>query len=389
MNPSIYRQLDAPFVRIGTESVKWDLLGQFGNPDALPMWIADMDFPTAPGIIEGLMARTAHGAFGYTLGEDRDKQATADWFKTRHALDISPEDIHFCPGVVDALYHVLKALFVPGSRIVVQPPVYKPFYDMAKKAGMKVLENPLMQTESGWKMDPDGLEEIFRQGADGLILCSPHNPVGRVWTRRELADLADLCARYGVRIISDEIHADFELKGAVHTCILSLPRASSAVQLVSATKTFNLAALRHSAIFCRDRHTAALIESRLAEVMTDVNLYGRLATRLAYETGAEWLDTLLEYLTEGRDLLENGINETGVLKASHSEGTYLCWVDCRALGMENDALKEWFIKTAGIVPNEGTFFGQAGNGFVRLNFATRHDNIREAVRRIQEAVKNK
>lgn len=387
MDPKLYTRFDAPFVRTGTESVKWDTLEQQGNADALPMWIADMDFATAPGIIDGLNARTQHGAFGYSMGEDRDRRALINWLAARHECTVTPEDILFCPGVVDALYHTLKALFPAGSRILVQPPVYRPFYMMTEKAGMQVVENPLAETENGWEMDFADLEKKLSSGVSALILCSPHNPVGRIWTRAELEQLVRLCNRYDTLIISDEIHADFELDGHAHSCILSIPGAEDAVQLVSATKTFNLAALRHSAILCREENRRAAIKARLDEVMTDVNLYGRLATRLAYETGAEWLDTLLVYLARGRDILEEGINATGILHASHTQGTYLMWVDCRRPGMDNDELKQWFIRKVGIIPNDGAAFGNVGTGFIRLNFATQHANIREAVKRIQKAVR--
>ena len=387
MNAQIYASLDAPFERTNTESVKWDLRKEFGNASALPMWVADMDFPTAPGVIEGLTQRTAHGAFGYSIGLDKDKQALVSWFGRRHDCSFTSEDVLFCPGVVDALYHALKALFEKGSRIIVQSPVYKPFFTMCEKAGMQVIESPLINSSSGWKMDFEGLESLLKQGAQGLILCSPHNPVGRVWTREELETLAKLCEKYGTRIISDEIHADFELGNSKHTCILSLENAHNAVMLVSATKTFNLAALRHSAIIVKDAEARQKISARLDEAMVDVNLFGRLATRFAYEKGEEWLDTLNFYLTENRDALESGILSTGVLTPSHTEGTYLMWVDCRKLGLKNDALKKYFIEEIGIIPNDGCFFGANGEGFVRLNFATRRANIYEAISRIKKAVK--
>ena len=385
MNAEIYARFDAPFSRTDTESVKWDMRAELGNADALPLWIADMDFPTAEGVISGLSARTAHGAFGYSLGQDRDRQALTDWYASRHGCSFTPDDILFCPGVVDGLYHALCALYPKGSRIVIQPPVYGPFFSVCEKAGMQAVENPLVRKGGKWQMDFEGLEEIFKAGAQALMLCSPQNPVGRIWTKAELETLAALCRRYSVRIIADEIHCDFELEGK-HTNILSVPGAQDAIMLVSATKTFNLAALRHSAVVCRDEQARKKLSDRLSEVMADVNLFGRLATRLAYTTGAEWLDTLLVYLREGRDILERGILDTGRLLPTHVEGTYLMWVDCRALGLAGDALRDFFVKTAGVIPNEGKFFGPAGEGFVRLNFATCHENLREAVKRIKTAV---
>lgn len=376
---------DRPFSRENTESVKWDMREKFGNAAALPMWVADMDFPTSRHIIEGLTARVAHGAFGYSMGEDEDKKATVSWYTCRHGCAFTAEDILFSPGVVDSIYHILKACRKEGDKAVIQSPVYGPFRAMSEKAKMTVIENPLINENGYWKMDIPGLEDAFKQGAKTLILCSPHNPVGRVWTKEELTEVVRLCDKYGVLLISDEIHADFELGGSKHTCILSL-RENNTVQLISATKSFNLAALRHSAVICKDAALREKIKNQLSEVMADVNLFGRLATRLAYEGGEEWLDEMLVYLTEGRDILEKGIRDTGILVPSHVEGTYLMWVDCRALGMKNDALKEYFIREIGIIPNDGLFFGACADGFIRLNFATSHDNIRKAVSLIRKKV---
>ena len=376
---------DKPFSRENTESTKWDMRASFGNASALPMWVADMDFPTADCVIDGLTARTAHGAFGYSLGAEKDKAATIAWYARRHDCHFTEEDILFSPGVVDSIYHVLKACCAQGDMVAIQSPVYGPFRMMSEKAKMTIADAPLKNEDGVWKMDFDALEQAFIAGAKTLILCSPHNPVGRVWTRDELTRVVELCDKYGILLISDEIHADFELGGSKHICILNL-REKNTVQLISATKTFNLAALRHSAIIIKDAALREKVKAQLDEVMADVNLYGRLATRFAYEGGDEWLDSLLAYLTEGRDILEQGIRETGVLVPSHVEGTYLMWVDCRALGLHNDALKELFIREIGIIPNDGIFFGACADGFIRLNFATSHDNIRRAVELIRKKV---
>lgn len=381
----LYDAFDRPLNRENTESEKWDDRAAFGNAKALPLWVADMDFATVPEVIQGLSERTAHGAFGYNMSLARDKDALISWFSRRHDLSLTADSILFCPGVVDGIYHVLTALFDKGNRIVVQPPVYGPFFSMPKKAGMQVVENPLICEGGLWRMDLEGLEEIFKDGADALVLCSPHNPVGRIWTQEELKALCALCDRYGVTLISDEIHCDFELEGK-HTCLLSL-EAEKAVQLVSATKTFNLAALRHSAILCRDRDMLVKIKAQLDSAMVDVNLYGKLATRLAYENGDDWLDTLLVYLRENRDAMTAALGETGLLKLFPLQGTYLLWVDCTALGLGNEDLNRFFIQKAGVIPSEGTFFGTQGEGFIRLNLATQHACIREAADRINAALK--
>ena len=379
---------DAEFDRRNTESIKWDQCADFGNADALPMWVADMDFPTCDKVIKRMSDRVAHGAFGYTEIGDRDKAALINWYKRRHGLEISGDDIIFSPGVVDSINHIIDVLFEKGSRVVIQTPVYGPFMNTPRSLGMEIVENPLKRSFSSWEMDFDDLEAKLSAGAEAMILCSPHNPIGRIWTAEEIKKVCELCEKYGVLLICDEIHCDFELDNiGKHKSILSLTNYDKVIQLVSATKSFNLAALRHSAILCRNASIREKIAARMGKVNPEPNLFGVLATRAAYEEGDEWMNEINAYLAKGRDILEKGILETGKLVPTHTQGTYLMWVDCRALKLDNDALKEFFIKTVGIIPSEGAYFGSCGNGFVRLNFATRHANIEEAVRRIQKAVK--
>lgn len=384
MITELYNAFDRALDRSNTESLKWDARKEFGNPDALPMWVADMDFATAPCVIEGLTNRTLHGAFGYSTGEEKDRQALVNWMKNRHALDIAPEEIVFCPGVVDAIYHTLCSMLKTGDKVVIQVPAYGPFRSVTEKAKMQVVENPLVCVDGYWMMDLEGLEEAFKSGAQAFVLCSPQNPVGRIWKREELEAVTALCKKYNVLLICDEIHNDFELDGNKHTCILDVANGENAVQLVSATKSFNLAALRHSALICKNPDIRARIQERFNEVMCDVNLYGRLATRYAYEGGSEWMNALNLYITDNRNALEKAFRDTGLLIPSKVEGTYLMWVDCRALKLDNDALMELFVKKIGIIPTEGTFFGAVGNGFLRFNMGTRRANIDEAAARIRK-----
>ncbi len=387
MNTELYRGFDAAINRENTESVKWDARKSFGNADALPMWVADMDFVTPKGVIEGLKKRVEHGIFGYPTDPEPDRQALSEWLSTRHGCKVAPECALFSPGVVDSIYHVLRAMFPKGAKIVIQPPVYGPFRSMPERADMQVVENPLVCLNGEWKIDFDGLESLFKSGADALVFCSPHNPVGRIWRREELQTLVSLCNKYNIALISDEIHADFELRGHRHIPILAIEGAENAVMLVSATKTFNLAALRHSAIVVKNAKTREKISAVLGEVMADVNLFGRLATRFAYQTGGEWLDALNEYLTDGRDILLDGFAKIDGIDATKPEGTYLMWLDMRKLGMSDDELARFTTEKCGVILSGGTFFGQCGSGFMRLNFATRHANIKTALDRISAAVK--
>ncbi len=387
MDMNLYMQFHEPVNRVNTECIKWDNRAAFGNAEALPMWVADMDFKTADGIVDALVKRAQHGVFGYALESPRDKQAVVNWMKNRHNTHVEPEWILYSPGVVDSIYHVLNANFDKTARVVIQPPVYGPFSGMTNKAGMTLIENRLIEGENGWEMDLNGLEEIFKSGAEAMILCSPHNPVGRVWKKEELEKLVSLCNQYGVLLIADEIHADFELRGATHHSILSIPGGENAVVFISATKTFNLAAIRHSTILCANEDLRKKIAASLSSSMAEVNLFGRLATRAAYETGADWLDALNEYLSDSRDILMEGIERINGIRAHAPEGTYLMWLDCRELGLSDEALKDFFIHKCGIIPTNGPFFGTGGEGHMRLNFATTHKNILTALDRIEKAVK--
>ena len=387
MNHELYNRFDIPVNRMNTECIKWDNREAMGNKDALPMWVADMDFKTADGIVDALVSRAQHGLFGYPQDVEADKMATVNWMKTRHNCEIQPDWLLSSPGVVDSIYHILNAIADKGARVVIQPPVYGPFRMMSEKAKMQVIENPLIPGVGGYTIDFDHLEECFKNGADVLVFCSPHNPVGRVWTLEELSKIVSLCNQYSVQLISDEIHADFELRGVKHIPILSVPGADNAVMLISATKTFNLAALRHSEIICKNKTLRDKIAASLEGAMTDKNLFGKLATRAAYQTGAEWLDALTEYLTDGRDILYKGLNEIPGLTANRPEGTYLMWLDARPLGMGQDNLYQFFVKECGVIPTNGTFFGSQGQGFLRLNFATTHKNLETAIERIDKAVR--
>lgn len=387
MDMNMYMRFHEPANRVNTECIKWDMREKLGNKDALPMWVADMDFRTADGIVEAMTKRVQHGVFGYSMHAERDDLAVVNWMQKRHNCEIKSDWVLTSPGVVDSIYHCLNATCSEGARVVIQPPVYGPFSAMTNKAGMQVIENPLVRTENGWEMDFNGLEECFKKGADAFVMCSPHNPVGRVWKYEELKNVVELCSRYGVQLISDEIHGDFELRGAKHVSVLSIPGAEKAIQLISATKTFNLAALRHSTVLCRDEEIREKIKASMSRSMADVNLFGRIATRAAYETGWEWLDALNEYLSDTRDILMEHVGRIPGLSACAPEGTYLFWLDCRQLHMEDKALYSFFTEKCGVIPNRGTDFGAAGSGYVRLNFATSHKNVIAALERIEKAVR--
>lgn len=377
---------DEGVVREGTNCEKWDhRLRRFGSEDVLPMWVADMDFAAPQPVIDALARRVAHGAFGYTAITHEDYAAVTGWVKRRHGLDISEDAVLFSPGVVDSLCVSVASVTRPGDRVVVQTPVYGPFYNSVAAAGCSVRRNPLKETSEGWRMDLEDLEAAFKEGATVLMLCNPHNPVGRAWTREELEAACALARRYHVSVISDEIHADLEMPGYKTTPILSVE--PNAIQLISATKTFNLAALRHSSVLIPNPDIRARFQAEYSRRGIDgINLFGALAQRTAYTEGEAWLEELLPYIDENRRTVEAALEGTGIIP-SRLEATYLMWLDMRALNMDEAALKRFIIEKARLGLNEGSGFGAEGTGFMRLNLATPRKNIVEAMNRLTHALK--
>ncbi len=374
--------------RENTGCFKWDAREEvFSKADVLPMWVADMDFAAPECVVASIIRRARHGAFGYCINDPADTAALIAWMKRRHGVDVEPMNIFYTPGVVDSLNIAVAALGKPGEKAAVLTPVYGPFIRAVEKAEMRVEKCSLLETEEGWKIDFAKLEHIFKSGARMLLLCNPHNPVGRVWTREELEQIVQLTRKYKVTIISDEIHADLEMPGYKVTSILNVER--KAVALVSATKTFNLASLKHSSVLIPDEDMMVkFVNEYYKRGINGINLFGALAQRAAYEGGEEWLDALIEYLAGTRDMVEKFLREElPEVKCSRLEGTYLMWLDFRALGLEQDALRSLLIEEAGVGLSGGTDFGEEGAGFMRMNIATPRKNVERALRQIKCAIR--
>lgn len=374
--------------RIGTDCEKWDhRTAVFGTDDVLPMWVADMDFASPQPVIDALQKRVLHGAFGYTAFTDADYDAVINWEKRRHGLTVEKDAISFSPGVVDSLRIGVASFTKPGDAVIVQTPIYGPFYSSVEAAGCVIRRNPLLRTKDGWRMDFKDLEEAFKEGAKVLMICNPHNPIGRAWTRAELEEATALARRYGATVIADEIHADLEMPGYKVTPILTVE--PDALAFISATKTFNLAALRHSSVLIPnpDRRKA-FSENYHKRGINGLNLFGQLAQRVAYNEGEAWLDELLVYLDGNRQVVEKALAERiPQITCSRLEATYLMWLDMSALKMDSKALKAFCIEKARIGFSEGSFFGTEGSTFMRLNLATPRSNVEEAMSRLERAVK--
>ena len=385
--------LEAPVDRHGTNCEKWDLLGRYyGRDDLIAMWVADMDFRTVPQVREALIRRAEHAIYGYTDNSAAEREAEAGWLERRHGLKVETDWILYSPGVVDSLFFCVNALTKPEDAVLIQPPVYGPFYQSVKLYGRRLVESPLSYDASGWRMDFDDLERKFSSGVRMMILCSPHNPVGRVWTRDELKTLVDLALRHGVRIVSDEIHADFTFGGHRQTRILALDGAERcSVMLTSATKSFNLAGLRQSSIIVPDVALRKALSDELTRAhATSANIFGSIAQTIAYRCGDEWMDAVVEYVGENRDYTVGYLREhLPEIGCAPQEGTYLMWLDFSGLGLSHEAVMDLLINRAGVALNNGLFFGEAGRGWFRMNLATPRVNVERTLENISEAIRSR
>ena len=390
---SFYRQyLDAEVDRRGTNCEKWDRCAHYyGRENLLPMWVADMDFRTAPAIAEAIAKRAEHAIYGYTENSDAEKRAEQGWLRRRYGLEVEPDWILYSPGVVDSIFFCVRALTEKGDKIVIQPPVYGPFFRAVELFERTLVENPLLRTERGWEMDFDLLEKQFADGAKLMILCNPHNPVGRVWRRDELQRVVDLAAHYGVTVVADEIHADFNLGATPHTRILSLERSENCVMLTSATKSFNLAGLRQSSAIIPNAELRARVQAEIEKAHAGTpNIFGAIAQIAAYEYGDEWMDAVVEYVRENRDFAVDFIrSRIPQIRCEAQEGTYLMWLDCRNVGVSHEEFFRRLVEDAGVALNSGMDYGgEAGRGYFRFNLATRRANVELALTKIEEMVRS-
>ncbi|SFU51463.1 MalY/PatB family protein [Alicyclobacillus macrosporangiidus] len=383
---------DEPIERRGTASSKWDgLKDRYGVADAIPMWVADMDFKSPPEVVEALRRRVEHGVFGYTVRPDSYLEAIAGWQKARHGWSVDPAWICHAPGVVPAIGFLIDALTEPGDRVIVQPPVYYPFYRLLRQRDRQIVYNPLRCVNGRYEMDYDDLEARLAEGAKMLLLCSPHNPVGRVWSADELRRLGALCQRYGVLVVADEIHGDLVYRPHVHTPYASLGEAFAAqsVTCVAPSKTFNLAGLHTASVIIPNPELRRRYQEVIARAAVgSVNVFGLTATEAAYREGGPWLEALLSYLEGNLDLLTSFVAERmPELKVIRPEGTYLAWIDCRGLGISDpQALQAFWLREAKVAFDQGYIFGPGGEGFVRINVGCPRVQLKACLERMADAV---
>lgn len=377
--------LHQPLDRVGTDSVKWDGLERWFHvkSDVLPLWVADIDVRTAPSISEALAARAATGEFGYTMFAKEAQGAVSSWYGRRHGLDVNPEHVLFSSGVVPGLTHIVEALTKEGDGVVIQSPVYPPFHELVTGLKREVRDAPLKQVDSKYEMDFDALEDQMRQ-AKLFLLCSPHNPVGRVWTEAELARVVELARTYDVIIVADEIHADLTYPSQRHTAI---NRLDDRVITVSApSKAFNIAGLFASYIICPDdawRKRITQVQNKHHVLPTP---FANTAIIAAYtDVRAErWLDQLTAELEEQATYIVERLNtDLPLLKCFMPEASYLLWIDFAAFGLEPEARKKWLHEEVRVFLSPGVPFGASASTFERLNFGTSRTIVDEALDRIK------
>ena len=361
---------DKTIDRRATNSYKWDSAPE----GVLPMWVADMDFRTAPAIIDALQKRVAHGIFGYTRVPDAYYDAVTSWFSQRHGWDIDREWIIYTSGVVPAVSAVIKALTVPGDKVIVQTPVYNCFFSSIRNNGCEIVSNPLRRTADTYEMDFDALERcVADPRAKVMLLCNPHNPAGRVWTSDELTRLGNICLRNGVTVVADEIHCELVYQGFKYTPFASLSDAflHRSVTCVSPSKAFNIAGLQIANIVAFDNDLRSRIDKAInINEVCDVNPFGVAATIAAYNEGEEWLNQLVDYLHGNYEAMaEFCRRELPEFPITRLEGTYLVWMDCSSLGMPSDALEHALLDDARLWLNAGTMYGAEGEGYMRWNIA--------------------
>ena len=381
---------DKTIDRRATNSYKWDSAPE----GVLPMWVADMDFRTAPAIIDALQKRVAHGIFGYTRVPDAYYDAVTSWFSRRHGWDIDREWIIYTSGVVPAVSAVIKALTVPGDKVIVQTPVYNCFFSSIRNNGCEIVSNPLRRTAGTYEMDFDALERCAADPrAKVMLLCNPHNPAGRVWTPDELTRLGNICLRNGVTVVSDEIHCELVYQGFKYTPFASLSDAflHRSVTCVSPSKAFNIAGLQIANIVAFDNDLRSRIDKAInINEVCDVNPFGVAATIAAYNEGEEWLNQLVDYLHGNYEAMaEFCRRELPEFPITRLEGTYLVWMDCSSLGMSSDALEHALLDYARLWLNAGTMYGAEGEGYMRWNIACPRSVMLDGLNRFLNFVRSR
>lgn len=377
--------------RYNTRSIKWDMLDVvFQSKDVLPMWVADMDFKAPKEVNDALIKRAEHGIYGYTMIDNDVTDAVTNWVNRRHDWKINSEWLSFSPGVITSLHMALQAFTEINDKVLIQTPVYTPFYNVIKAHDREVVKNPLIFKDNYYTIDFDDFEIKLQSGVKAFILCSPHNPVGRVWKKEELEEMARLCIKYDVMILSDEIHADLIFPAEHHIPIASLSEdiAERTITCMAPSKTFNLAGLQGSFVITTDKKKRNMLLKQFEKqgIHNMLNTMANTALEAAYKYGEPWLEELMTILEDNKNYVTNMLESNTNLKVTRSEGTYLLWIDCSSLGLSSNELKDFMIQKAKVGLNAGIDYGEEGEQFMRMNIACPKSTVKEGVKRIIDAV---
>ena len=379
--------------RKGSSCIKWDGMQKFlGAGEALPMWVADMDFLTPGYITDAIVKKAKHGIFGYPLREESYFTSLMDWLHRRHQWKVERDWISFCPGVVPAVNIAVLAYTEPGDKIIVQPPVYFPFFTAVTDHKRTLAYNHLKMQNGRLCMDFENLETLAKDGAKMLILSNPHNPGGSVWAKDELTQMAEICLKYNVLIISDEIHCDLIYKPFKHTPVASLSHEISlqTITTVAPSKTFNLSGFSTASVIIENDSLRRKFIATLDHLhIGGGNIFGNIASEEAYTHGDIYVDELMDYLARNVETLEKFVSENlPQIKVIRPESTFLVWLDCTEMGLNDKDLNEFFLHKANVGFNPGIMFGPGGEGFMRMNIGCPVSTLIQGLMRIREAFTN-
>lgn len=384
---------DQPVSREDTNSVKYDLRKKlFGQADVIPMWVADMDFRVPPAVAEAIQQRASHEIYGYSIRPEAFYESAASWMERRHGWPIKREWMSFTPGIVPGVNLAIQALTEPLDKIMIQPPVYFPFFDAIKKNNRKLAENRLVLQDGRYFVDIEDFERHLQNGVKMFILSNPHNPGGSVWTRQELEEMGNLCVQYGATIIADEIHCDITFEGHYYTPMASISEAIAdhTVTFIAPSKTFNIAGLATSLGIITEQGMREQFNKMVDRLhIANGNIFGTVALQAAYNHGEEWLDQLLAYLEGNIRLIGHFTrNHLPGIEFIEPEGTYLAWLDCRELPLENERIHRFMVEKAQVGFNDGASFGKNGSGFQRLNFGCPRHTLQKVLENMEGAIRN-
>lgn len=382
---------DTPINRVGTNCVKHDrVVKEFGSKDVIPLWVADMDFATPDFIMDAIRHRCDHEVMGYPLTPEGWFNSIHAWLKRRYDWNVSSQETGFLPGIVAGVAFVVRCFTNPGDKILIQTPVYPPFFHIPRKNNREVVINPLRFEKDRFEIDFEDFELKAASGCKLFILCSPHNPGGRIWTKDELLRMTEICKRYNITIVSDEIHADLALPGQKHVPLATLVSDNDVkiITLMAPSKTFNMPGLGSSFYVIQHPELRSVFKHYLdGGELSNGNIFAFTAAQAAYEHGEEWLDQLTQYLQENIDFIDAFLKKNiPQIKACIPQASFLIWLDCRELPFNPEELHQFFIQKAKLGLNPGYSFGTGGEGFMRLNVGCTRETLHRAMIQLKTAV---